>query len=191
MIGIASPTQQAIAFLLPLLASFLSDWIVRKESMLRKQILEHPAAMPLPAGEINVIEVATVLVTSETADHPIDNVFDGRRGPGGSRWVAEKPGEQTLILAFDAPQMIHTITLEVEEPAVSRTQELALSLSKDGGQTYREVVRQEFNFSPPGTAFEREHWTVSADMVTHLRLSIKPDKGNHACKATLTSLALQ
>src|SRR5437016_8847712 len=37
----------------------------------------------------------------------IDNVFDGRRGPGGSRWVAEKPGEQTLILAFDAPQMIH------------------------------------------------------------------------------------
>jgi len=87
--------------------------------------------------------------------------------------------------------MIHKITLEVEEPAVSRTQELALSLSKDGGQTYREVVRQEFNFSPPGTAFEREHWTVSADLVTHLRLLIKPDKGNHACKATLTSLALQ
>ena len=159
--------------------------------MLRKQILEHPAATPLPAGEINVAAVATVLVTSETADHPIDNVFDGRRGPGGSRWVAEKPGEQTLILAFDVPQMIRKVTLEVEEPAVSRTQELALSLSKDGGQTYREVVRQEFNFSPPSTAFEREQWTVTADMVTHLRLWIKPDKGNHACKATLISLALQ
>src|SRR5439155_1179463 len=120
------------------MAKLSSDWIVRKGPMLRKQILEHPAVTPIPAGEINVPEVATVLVTSETADHPIDNVFDGRRGPGGSRWVAEKPGEQTLILAFDAPQMIHKITLEVEEPAVSRTQELALSLSMDGGQTYRE-----------------------------------------------------
>src|SRR5438445_4810206 len=159
--------------------------------MLRKQILEHPTATPPPAGEINVTEVATVLVTSETADHPIDNIFDGRRGPGGSRWVAEKPGEQTLILAFDVPQMIRKITLEVEEQAVSRTQQLALSLSNDGGQTYREVVLQEFNFSPPGTVFEREHWTVTADMVTHLRLWIKPDKGNQVCKATLTSLALQ
>jgi len=159
--------------------------------MLRKQILEHQNAMPPPAGEINVAAVATVLVTSETADHPIDNVFDGRRGPGGSRWIAEKPGEQTLILAFDVPQMIRKITLEVEEQVVSRTQELALSLSQDGGQTYRQVVRQEFNFSPPGTAFEREQWTVSAEMVTHLRLWIKPDKGNQVYKATLTSLTLQ
>jgi hypothetical protein len=55
--------------------------------MLRKQILEHPAVTPLPAGEINVTEVATVLVTSETADHPIDNVFDGRRR--GKAWRAD------------------------------------------------------------------------------------------------------
>jgi hypothetical protein len=159
--------------------------------MLRKQILDHSALTSPPGGEINVAAVATVLVTSESTDHPIDNVFDGRRGPGGSCWVAEKPGEQTLILAFDIPQMIRKITLEVEEQGVRRTQELALSLSKDGGQTYREVVRQEFNFSPPDTAFEREQWTVSAEMVTHLRLWIKPDKGNQVCKATLTSLTLQ
>jgi hypothetical protein len=182
--------QGAIAFSRHYCQAFTSGVVSEERPVLRKQILDHPTATS-SAGEIDVAAVATVLVTSETADHPIDNIFDGRRGPGGSRWVAEKPGEQTLIMAFDVPQTIRKVTLEIEEPAVSRTQELALALSKDGGQTYREVVRQEFNFSPPGTDFEREQWTVSAEMVTHLRLTIKPDKGNHACKATLTSLTLQ
>jgi len=159
--------------------------------MLRKQVLEHPPATDLSVGEIPVAEVATVLVTSETLDHPIEHVFDNQRGPGGSRWEAEKPGEQTLILAFDAPQKFRKVTLEIEEQAVSRTQELALAVSDDGGQTYRELVRQEYNFSPPSTTFEREEWKVSAEMVTHLRLWIKPDKGGRDCRATLTSLILQ
>jgi len=159
--------------------------------MLRKQVLEHQPATEIQSEGIPVAEVATVLVTSETVDHPIEHVFDSRRGPGGSRWMAEKPGEQTLILAFDVPQTFRKVTLEVEEPAVSRTQEVALAVSDDGGQTYRELVRQEYNFSPPGTAFEREEWKVSAEMVTHLRLWIKPDKGGKLCRATLTSLTLQ
>src|SRR4029450_9579892 len=98
--------------------------------------------------------------------HPIDNVFDHRRGPGGSRWVAAEPGEQTLILAFDTPQIIRQTIVEVEELEVSRTQELQLSVSHDGGQTYRELRRQEYNFSPPGTTFEREAWTGLAGRVT-------------------------
>ena len=82
------------------------------------------------------------------------------------------------------------IGVEIEELAVSRTQELSLSVSSDGGRTYRELVRQEFNFSPPGTSLERELWSVSAGGVTHLRLDIKPDKGDRAGRATLTSLTL-
>ena len=76
----------------------------------------------------------------------------------------------------------------MEELAISRTQELSVSVSSDGGRTYRELIRQEFNFSPPGTSFERELWSVSAGAVTHLRLEIKPDKGGHVGRATLTSL---
>jgi len=66
-----------------------------------------------------------------------------------------------------------------------------LCLSCDGGRTYRELLRQEYNFSPPGTTFEREKWTVSAEGVTHLRLVIKPDKGDKPCRATLTSFVLR
>ena len=109
---------------------------------------------------------------------------------GASRWIAAQSGEQTLILAFDAPQTIRKILVEVEEPAISRTQEMAVSISQDG-QTYRELLRQEYNFSPPGTTLEHEEWSIKADAITHLRLRIKPDKGGKAGRATLTTLALE
>ena len=159
--------------------------------MLRKQVISTPSRDPAPLeGDISIADVATVQVTSEEADHPIDHAFDRNRGPGGSRWVAGAPGEQSVTLLFDSPQTIRQIGVEVEELAVSRTQELAVSVSSDGGRTYRELVRQEFNFSPPGTSFERELWSVSVGPVTHLRLDIKPDKGGRAALASLTSLSV-
>src|SRR3954447_16102883 len=103
-------------------------------AMLRKQIITAPASSPTQTpGEIDIAAVATVLVTSEAAGHPVDHAFDGHRGPRGSRWVAWEPGEQTLILAFDAPLSIRRVALEVEETEVARTQELQLALSTDGG----------------------------------------------------------
>lgn len=159
---------------------------------MRKRILDDrqgTAPIPLP-GELDIAAIATALLSSEAADHPIENAFDNRRGVGGTRWVAAEPGEQTLILAFDTPQAIREIYLEIEEREVSRTQELQVAISHDGGQNYPELVRQEYTFSPPGTVFEREVWSVSADPVTHLRLWIKPDKGGKPCKVVLTSLAL-
>ena len=104
--------------------------------------------------------------------------------------MAGEPGEQTLILAFDAPKAIRRVVLEVEEWEVARTQELQLAVSSDGGTTYREVLRQEYNFGPPGTTFEREDWAVPARGVTHLRLVIRPDKGGKPCRAMITSLVL-
>ncbi len=160
--------------------------------MLRKHILtERPTAPASPREEKDIAVLATVLVTSETADHPIDYVFDTRCGPGGSRWVAAAPGEQILILAFDTAQTIRRVSLEIEELEFSRTQELELSVSANDGQTYRELRRQEYTFSPPGTTFEREDWVVAVEGITHLQLRIKPDKGGKLCRATLTSLAVQ
>jgi hypothetical protein len=160
--------------------------------MLRKHILaERPTAPVLPLEEKDIAALATVFVTSETTDYPIDHAFDTRRGPGGTRWVAAASGEQMLILAFDTAQTIRRVSLEIEELEVSRTQELELSVSSDGGQTYRELRRQEYTFSPPGTTFEREDWAVTAEGITHLQLRIKPDKGGKPYRATLTSLAVQ
>lgn len=159
---------------------------------LRKHLLSAPPLTGVsPSDEKSIAAIATVWVTSEVADAPIDYVFDQHRGPGGSRWVAAEPGEQRLILAFDTPQTLRTISLEVEEAEVSRTQVLHLSVSCDGGQTYRELRRQEYTFSPPGTTFEREVWAVTVEGATHLQLVITPDKGGIPCRATLTSLVIQ
>jgi hypothetical protein len=162
-----------------------------RETMLRKQVLKGEVATAPGPGEMDIAACATVLVTSEAHDQPIDNAFDHRRGPGGSRWVAAEPGAQTLTLVFDTPQTIRQISLEIEEREVSRAQELELSVSRDGGKTYCELLRQGYNFSPPGTTFEREVWPVTAEGITHLRLWIMPDKGGKPCRATITSLALR
>lgn len=160
--------------------------------MLRKQILQYSPAPSVPvSGEQDIPALATVLVTSEAVDNPIDHVFDDQGGPGGSRWIAGESGVQTLILVFDAPQTIRTLVVEIEEVQVSRTQELYLSVSDDGGQIYRDILRQEYNFSPPGTTFEREEWSMPAEGITHLRLIILPDKGGKSCRATLTSVVLR
>ena len=74
--------------------------------MLRKQIIKTLVAT---AGEINIADVATVLVTSEDPEHPVDYTFDGNGGRGGTRWIASESGEQTLILAFDSPQTIRHV----------------------------------------------------------------------------------
>ena len=143
-----------------------------------------------PSPSLPVHEIATAFVTSESPGHPVEHIFDGQDGPEATRWVAGTSGEQTLLLAFDEPQHLHQIKVEIEEREIARTQELDVSLSGDGGQTFHEIVRQEFTFSPPGTTFERESWTLRTETVTHVRLRIKPDKGGGLAQASITTLVL-
>jgi hypothetical protein len=160
--------------------------------MLRKEILRTPRPVSeFGASEIDIASVATVLVTSEDPQHPIDHAFDGQRGPGATRWIAGQSGTQTVIVAFDAPRAIRNILVEIYEPEIERTQEMDVSISTDGGSSYRHVLRQEYNFSPPGTSYEQEHWSVVVDGVTQLKVTIKPDKGGKACRATLTAFAVE
>jgi hypothetical protein len=165
--------------------------------MMRKRILEpkdepkeEMAVEPRVEG-IDIPALATALVTSESPDHPIENAFDGRRGPGATRWVAASPGPQTLILEFGTPQTLRGVELEVEERDVVRSQELDLSVSVDAGASWRELLRQQYNFAPPGTTLEHESWSVAVDGLTHLRLRITPDRSGRPCRASLTALVLR
>jgi len=48
----------------------------------------------LEPGRLYIPALATVLVTSEAPEHPVDCLFDGRDGPGGTRWVASVDGDR-------------------------------------------------------------------------------------------------
>lgn len=140
--------------------------------------------------KLPLLSLAEVQASSETEENPILLAFDEGIGPGATYWKAGDPGEQTITVTFRKPSRLAQVTMEVEESEVARTQEVQLSLSTDGGRTFRELVRQEFNFSPDGATWEKEIWNIPQDQVTHVRLVIKPDKGRTDCYATLTSLGL-
>ena len=150
----------------------------------------HDSSQAYPEREIPILSAATVLVSSEAEGHPIANAFDDTRGPGATQWIAGETGEQKLIIAFHQIQTIRRVTMEVEERESSRTQEVHLAVSSNGGETYRELLRQEFTFNPDTTTWECEDWAVAEFNVTHVKLSIRPDKGRHDCIAKLTSLVL-
>jgi hypothetical protein len=93
-------------------------------------------------------------------------------------------------LLFDKPQRIKVIELHFTEIERVRTQEYVLRWSGDAGLSYQEIVRQQYNFSPPGTVHEREIYTVDLNEVITLELGIVPDiSGGSAC-ASLAQLRL-
>jgi hypothetical protein len=156
---------------------------------MRKRIINQGPRDVSPANQqwLNVETLAQVEVTSEDAAYPIESALI----PGaGSGWRAEQPGQQTIRLLFDEPQRIRRLHLVFQEDDHERTQQFVLRWSSDGGQSYREIVRQQYNFSPPGAASECEDYTVDLDGVTALELSIVPNiSGGPAC-ASLAQLRL-
>ncbi len=64
-----------------------------------------------------------------------------------------------------------------------------IEVSTDGGGTYRRTLVQEFTFSPGGATFEREDLKLALIQVTHLRLTLVPNKHGPGV-AKLTSLRL-
>src|SRR5262249_59841868 len=95
---------------------------------------------------LDLERVALVELTSEEAQHPIEAALTPERGGG---WRAADAGAQTIRLVFDAPQRIRRIQLMFTENQQPRTQEFSLGWSSDAGESYRELVRQQYNFSPP------------------------------------------
>lgn len=160
-------------------------------SRLRKRPLEAEAATSArAAGEIDIAGCATIAYSSEDPAHPVEHMLDGRNGPGATRWVSARPDTvEHIVIEFDRPQPVSRLLYEVEETLRERTQEVRLDVSEDGGQSYRQILVQEYNFSPRGATYQREEQRLDLDRVTHLRLAIVPNK-NGSGTATLTALHL-
>ena len=119
---------------------------------LRKRPLQPDAAASAgTADEIDIAGCATILYSSEQPAHPVEHLLDGRSGPGGTRWISVRPDSmEQIVVQFDQPQAISRLVYEVEEAERERTQEVRVEVSEDGGRTYRQILVQEYTFSPAG-----------------------------------------
>src|ERR1700720_4937765 len=111
--------------------------------------------------------IASVEVSSEEHDYPIESalLLEGKKG-----WRAANPGMQTIRLIFDEPQKLRRIWLVFEDSENARTQEFVLRWSPDSGNSFRQIVRQQWNFSPPESIQEIEDYAVELSAVTTLEL---------------------
>ncbi len=156
--------------------------------MRKSQITRIPQSAPLhDQAWMDVDRIASVEVTSEESDYPIESalLLEGKRG-----WRAANPGTQTIRLIFDEPQKLRRILLVFEDTENNRTQEFVLRWSPDIECSFREIVRQQWNFSSPDAVRETEDYAVELSEVKVLELMIVTDKSGGEVRASLVSLRL-
>ena len=160
-------------------------------SRLRKRRLEDDAATSARAAdEIDIVGCATIAYSSEDPAHPIEHMLDGRSGPGATRWISARPDTiEHIVVEFEHPQPISRLVYDVEEAMRERTQEVRVEVSEDRGRPYRQILVQEYTFSPGGATYQREDQRFNLPRASRLRLTIVTNK-NGSGTATLTSLRL-
>ena len=153
---------------------------------MRKQISSQPPRERPSANTswLDLEALARVEITSEDAAHPIESAL---LTVGAIGWRAESPGEQTVRLLFDAPQRLRRIRLLFREEKEARTQEFVLRWSPTRESSWRDVVRQQYHFSPSGATEEIEEYQVELEDVAALELTVIPNLsgGSYASLAQL------
>jgi len=156
--------------------------------MRKRLITQKPQDSSSPNEDwLDLESAAVVEVTSEEKGYPVESALVSGETQG---WRAADSGTQTIRLVFDVPQRIRRIWLVFEETETERTQEFVLRWSPDGGRSFREIVRQQWNFSPPQTTREIEDYQVELVNVTVLELVVVPDISRGTARASLKSLRL-
>lgn len=154
---------------------------------MRKTILANEDAVKVPAtGEwLNLEAIAQVEISSEDPTFPIEHALGAVATTG---WRAAATGPQTIRLRFDEPQKIRRIQLHIVDGHAERSQEFVIFAETDNG--HREVVRQQFSFSPGGSTEEIEDYSVELNGVIILELKIDPDR-SHDPKQSQNYASLQ
>jgi hypothetical protein len=155
---------------------------------MRKTIIDSAAHESSPVNEgMDLERLGQVEVTSEDAECPIESALVGGRGAG---WRASEPGAQTLRVVFDHPLRVRRILLRFNEDQTARTQEFVLRWLPAGDRAFREIVRQQYTFSPPATNVETEDYRVELERAAAIELQIIPDISGGSARASLAQMSL-
>src|SRR6266478_5748969 len=159
---------------------------------MRKKLINSDTMRPHSQEELlDLEEIARVEVTSEDPNFPIEAALTAGEGSG---WRAAKKGKQIIRIVLDNPRIVldnpttlRRIRLEFSETEVERTQEFTLRWSDEAAGPFREIVRQQWNFTPQGSTSEVEDYQVQLEKVSALELTLKPDLTPDTAFATLAA----
>src|ERR1700761_4341415 len=142
---------------------------------MRKSIVSPSTAVATPLNELwrDLERIARVEISSEDEMFPIENAL-GKKVTEG--WRAATTGPQLIRLHFDEPQTIRRIHLQFVDRSSERSQEFAVFAGH--GTELKEIVRQQWTFSPQGSTEEVEDYTVDLKGVTTFELRIDPDRSH-------------
>lgn len=103
-------------------------------------------------------------------------------------WSADCPGEQMIEIRFHYPMPVRRMRVVSSEIERSRTQEMTIWASLDRGERHRQVLRQQFNFSPNGATEEVEEYRLQLEGVSAIQLRIVPSIDGQRAVARVTEL---
>jgi hypothetical protein len=158
---------------------------------MRKSIVSPSAVAQTPISDLwrDLERIARVEISSEDAAFPIEQAL-GRKETTG--WRAATTGPQLIRMHFDEPLNIKRLQLHFVERAAERSQEFAVFVG--AGSELKEIVRQQWSFSPQGSTEEVEDYVVNLSGITTLELRIDPDRSHDPAQsreyASLLSLKL-
>jgi hypothetical protein len=140
-----------------------------------------------PAGSWLALEkVATVELSSEDPEHPFEHAL---RPNIDESWRAASPGPQVIRIHFDVPSPIRRVHLVFLEEIKERAQEIALFATQKAAPR-RELLRQQWVFSPNGSRIEVEDFYFDLKDVATLELQIDPGRHDREVFATLQTIQI-
>ncbi len=142
---------------------------------MRKSIVSPSAVAAPQISELwrDLERIARVEISSEDDFFPIEQAL-GKKETAG--WRAATTGPQLIRLHFDEPINIKRLRLHFVDRTAERSQEFAVFAGT--GSELKEVVRQQWSFSPHGSTEEIEDYTVNLSGISTLELRIDPDRSH-------------
>jgi hypothetical protein len=154
---------------------------------MRKSIVSPSTTTASPISDLwrDLERIARVEISSEDEKFPIEQAL-GKKATTG--WRAATTGPQLIRLHFDEPLTIKRLQLHFVDKISERSQEFALYAG--AGAELKEIVRQQWTFSPSGSTEEIEDYAENLSGITTLELRIDPDR-SHDPKASKEYASLQ
>lgn len=125
----------------------------------------------------------------------LDAVADVSIVVGGQRvkrappeWSGDQSGEQTIEVRFHHPTSLRRLRLVSCETEQARTQEITVWVSLARGERHRELLRQQFTFSPQGATEEVEEYAFQLDDVSAIQVRIVPSIDGRPAVAKVSDL---